>query len=308
VNQLTLIGLSRFEGESGFLFRLLVIHFILIILVLFNYTYVYYAPQTKRWDMVTTVQPYQLNNVVVDIDLARVSGFSETSKDILQNQLHTHLPPPFHSAAPLTDRIHTLESTAEQLQNAKENSTKDKLIACLKTAVLALLLAGTILLAIYAAPTLFLVGLFPFMILSIFCLMDAYSNLQIRQDEGLAFGAIFGMGLIIPLYEGLSRVSRLGDSLKKQQASIQADLTAYQRENSQLLPQAYRFFKEQSPDLLARLGRKIEDSERALGEMEQMAERSHVGEKDMRDRIFLLQKTKEELNAVAAFYRQFDPR
>lgn len=258
--------------------------------------------------MVTTVQPYQLNNIVVAIDLARVSGLSESSKDILQNQLHMHLPQAFHSAAPLTDRIRRLESTAEQLQTAKDNSTKDKLIACLKTAVIAVLLAGTILLAIYTAPPLFLAGLFPFLIVSLLCLLDATPKLQIKQDEGIAFGAIFGMGLIIPLYEGLSRVSRLENSFKQQQASIQASLAVYQRGNIEGLPQAYRFFKEQSPGLLARLGQKIEDSERALDAMEQMAERSQVGEKDMRERIALLQKTREELNEVAAFYRQFDPR
>lgn len=87
---------------------------------------------------------------------------------------------------------------------------------------------------------------------------------------------------------------------------LQYQLSNYKNQNNLLLPLAYQFFKNQSQELLEKLNHKITQSKKSLTGIKQPPERSTAEENELETRIVNHQKARDELNVVAAFYRQFD--
>jgi|GEM_PF-5597245 len=277
--------------------------------------------------MISIVQSYNFNNKIVDIDLAKVPNLSNRSKDIL-TALGTNLPQSFQTAAPLIDRVHSMEETKEMLREAQVDSGRDKAIAFLKAAMLVALVAGMIIAPFVLASldvVLLPIGFVAYLGLSGFLYMDScekIENIEKRLPDYSSpwystsrwngtdlRGALpaLGGGLILPLFEAFTHQSRLERVLQKQSEFIDTTMAGYQKQNNQLLPIAYQFYKDHSPALLEALDRKIEQSQQSLIAMKQLPERVEIGENEMQARIDTYQRTKDELITIAGFYQQFDP-
>ena len=129
---------------------------------------------------------------------------------------------------------------------------------------------------------------------------------KIGEYDPRGFFPLLGGGMVMPLFEAYTKESRLERILKQQIASVNKTLCEYRDQNNQILPLAYQFSKDQSSELLNGLSRKIEQLEKSLVSMEQLPERAGSGENELRARIITHQNARNELNAVAEFYRQFD--
>lgn len=276
--------------------------------------------------MITTVQSYQLNNKTVVIDLAKIPELSSPSKSVFRS-LGANLPEALRTAAPLADRVRSIDETAQMLQEAKNNSTKNKVIAFLKTALVVALVAGVITACVFGGVIGIIagsiLGYLAYTFLTVFLYCDSggkIKNLEMRLPnysnpwyfpendtyDPRALIPLLGGGMIMPLFEAYTRESRLERVLKQQIASVNETLSKYRDQNNQILPLAYQFSKDQSSELLNGLSRKIEQLEKSFASMKQLSERSEAGENELRARILAHQNAHNELSAVAEFYRQFD--
>lgn len=122
------------------------------------------------------------------------------------------------------------------------------------------------------------------------------------KDFKDVFISLLGGGLISPLFEAFTRKSRLERVLKEQKEGLQATLQTFKKENDSILPVAHRFFQEQSARLLSRIEEQIRSLETSLELLQTFSQKTEAGEKDLKERLLEYQKTKEELEAITAFY------
>lgn len=259
--------------------------------------------------MLHSIQPYQLNNKIIDVDLVQLPVISDKSQAILQKNLNIYLPPSLQNAAPLTDRIHKMEETAQKLQQATDNHKKDILIACAKTALLVALAAATVLLAVFLGPAFLAIGAVPFFILSaIFIYLAIYKGTTSSDQDinGSGLGAMFGLGLIIPLIEGCTRPYFINRDLHKQETEINTELDSFHAQNRTHLSEGYHFFNSWGQDMLSRLAHQIDEARNSLEVMQILPRRSPAGENEMQARLTELERARDEMSRVAQFYHKFD--
>ncbi|MES2273282.1 MAG: hypothetical protein V4487_03740, partial [Chlamydiota bacterium] len=314
--------------------------------------------------MISTIQSYQFNNKVAHVDLTKVQELSDSTKNILTN-LGAHLPQSFRTMdplihqvhlkeetkkqnfcskitssfscgdpiyavgmdAPLVERIHSMEETAQLLKETKENSTRDKVIAFLKTAAVVVLVVGIIMACIFGGKIGIalgcVLGIISYLMLTVWFYCSATENIaniekrlpdykrpwynpDMHPHDLRAFFPPLGGALVLPLFEAYTRESRLTRILKEQQEGIAATFSEYQEENNRILPNAYQFYKNESQKWIDQLNYKIEQSQKSLFDIEQVPERSVAGENDLKGRIAAFQKAIDDLKGVIGFYRQFD--
>ncbi|MES2272911.1 MAG: hypothetical protein V4487_01820 [Chlamydiota bacterium] len=283
--------------------------------------------------MSSIIQEYPINNKIISFDLTKPAvELSGASSVILENIGFTP-PPEFRTTTarivygyPLRTRLEQIEETAQMLKETKEHGTRDRAIAFLKTALVVAVVAGAVLACAFGGG----VGIALGIVLGIFAYMAVTANLYFEANEMIQLIegedaprhsywpartgdqeidpklilALFGGGLIMPLYEHFTRESRLEGVLKQRQEAVQTQLSQWKEENSKTLAIAYDFYKNRSGDATHRLSQKTEECEKSLAQMEQLPERSPAGEEDLRSRLDICKKAEVELALVLKFYQQ----
>lgn len=231
--------------------------------------------------VINTNQSYQINNKIIDIDLAHLPALSSKSQDILCKELGITLPERLRSIPtatspvskhrafkdlPLEGRIQHLKETSQLLEKAQKEGFRDKLIACLKVASLITFLAGYTLGCLLAPefflPALFL-PLFVYLIGSGLLFESASVDIQevekrsphYQNTENRRYVALFLLGaqFVLPLWEAFTKESRLQKIVQEQRTSIEETLTEYKRENEQRIPFISQFYREHSQEIRSKL-------------------------------------------------------
>ncbi len=250
------------------------------------------------------IQTYQFNNREVQVDLGEAPRLSDSSKKVLQQELSLYVPPQLEGAE-LKSRIDTLPSMVREIQEAKDGKVQDRLLACLKVILVAASVAATVL-CIMNGSLFAILGIVAFMAASLWGIMDAAQRLNLHQDEGLAFSAMIGAGIFLPLFEVFSRIIRLEASLDETKETIEQDLEKARAANLQLLPENYRYYQRETARVEEVLTRRIEESEKSLQGMEILPTRSPAGEAELSSRLAALRETRENWTKVVEFYNQFN--
>jgi hypothetical protein len=289
-----------------------------------------YIDVKTEFIVISSIQDYQLNNKTVSVDLGQAPRLSKESINLLTD-LEMDVPRSFQTDASLKDRISSMQETAKILQTAKENRTKDKVIACLKTALLAALVAGVVLGIVFSGqPVLFIMfGWLAYVVVSMglgFMAAREIANVEKRSPDNsnswycdeldspdmgpgtmlFSYLSVLGGGFVLPLFEVFTRESRLERVLMEQQENLQGQLSDYKSKNDSILPRAYEFYSNKTQSLLDELQYKIEASQQSLDLMKQLSERSLRGETELQARSAAYQKAVDELRSEAQFYHQFD--
>lgn len=262
--------------------------------------------------MISTIQTYQLNNKQVEVDLTRVPEFSSASKNILTSLFKTASLPSLRTPQDglLINEIKTMENTMEMLQQTKENGTFQKARALLKTAFVVAMVAVLILCCLSGGPLGFPIGMLIASVLFSSCSLEMISDIEKTSPEYLNSSfyrhrilyALFSLTGLMPLCEAYTREARLTRVLNEQQNSISNTLSQYKDHNEQVLPLAYRFYRDQTTEAMNELNHRIERiKETNLSDMP--AECLDLKE----SRLHEFYHARHELACVAEFYKQFDP-
>lgn len=86
----------------------------------------------------------------------------------------------------LQDRVKNITELQEALQNTQANGTKQKLIVCLKVALLAAFVAGSVLSIVFGGPIGTVLGamsLLPFVIMSAIVFMNAKDSIETIEKK-----------------------------------------------------------------------------------------------------------------------------
>ncbi len=180
------------------------------------------------------VQSYTYNGKTIQVDLREVPEFSTSSLEILKH-LKVQVPDAFQSAAPLKERLRTMEKTTKLLKESQDKYIQNKVLALLSAVgsvaglAMAVLLSGN------------------------------------EFAEGSAPGAIVFLGLGVISWDLWTRASTLQGRFDQQTETIQQTLSEYQRNNDRTLPEAHRFYSgEASQKLIPLIDAKMKEAEEYL--------------------------------------------
>lgn len=245
------------------------------------------------------------------IDPHTIEELSPETK-LLLTKFGVELPEKFKNEN-LKGRVRSMDETERLLKEAEKNELKNRLIALAKTASIIVLVAGVILACLFGGEVGMGLGLFfgslAYLFLTVILYVDAGEKIKninghtwyfprLHERDLRAFFPLLGGGLILPLYEALTRKNRLKNALDNQRASFQEAFSTY-------LPEAHRFYAKTSTQVLDQLNQKIERLRTSLLHLEKAPERSLIGEAELRLELAAFRKAQSEWTKSAEFYQQF---
>jgi hypothetical protein len=274
---------------------------------------------------ISTVQTFQINSKTIRIDLAQVPEISEASRRLLAILRDEGLPSAICTAAPLKKRISALAETERMLQEATDKNFRNKLFAVLKTALVVVLIYEAVAFSVDGGTLAVLGGAGPAEVLYCFLTCYLYHKAKkkiTRIEERLPnyspqwcfkydvivpiVAPVLGGGLVLPLYEAITKKARLEKVLERQKEILNAEFSSYKEHNIELLPLAYRFYRTHSFHLLKELDLVIDKFTKKLVEMVNLPNKSAARENDLRFQLADYHMAREELIAVMRFYNQIE--
>ncbi len=237
----------------------------------------------------------------------------------------------------LRGRINSLNKTLTEL-NTKKNYERDyKFFSFLKTALLTYICASFVQICHFTTKIVFLVQapiLVKFLALgAAVCFsfvffkaiqsanLDSTKNMVkienrvdsykkpwyfIEENDQFKFTQvphIIAGGLILPLYEAFTRISRLNRVFKQQQEDLKN--FASKGDLNEEFISTYQFYKINSTILYTKLDLAIKNIDESIKVMETLPERSKLGEKDILVRLNRHKEAQQELAEIAEFYEKF---
>ena len=271
----------------------------------------------------STIQSYRVNDKTVDVDLTIVPELSDASRAVLTELSGGIIPAPFQTAKPLKDRIQSMDKIIELLKETQDPANHYKLKAVLTTALVVVLTVG-----IFFGLTGNTLSSDPFGPLISALLAYIGMNLYISYEAEQAIEniekrspkyrisppsdgnyltslpkAFFG-GFVFPLFEALTRESRIKRVFAEQRTFINETLKGWKEQNDQVLPSAHLFYKNNSAALISKLEHKISEAERQLEELDKTT--VPIGRSKVSTFIATRQTTLKELQKLGQFYQQWD--
>lgn len=274
--------------------------------------------------MSLTVQSFTYNQKTSLVDLSKVPELSSKSREELKkidSLRELTLPLPLRSGKNLQNRISRIREVMNMLERANDNRCRNTLIALIKSVIVTASLAFTIKFATTGDDKDFWM-----IALGIVCYIyfatsfyhtakkkierveekrlnhPPHNDLWIDRVFPIAIPSFLGMGIILPLYEALTKRQRLNSVLSQLQEEIRTDFKAFMQENSSRLVQAFYFYRNHSELLLQELDRTIQSCTQEL--TQNPSNLSYAN--DLRGVIDSYHELRNELSRVIRFYKRIE--
>jgi len=261
--------------------------------------------------MIRTIQDFQLNHHPVQVDLKDVPDISPATKKIFTD---LGSPPPeslqhFKMGNRIESLSTNIETLEKKLKEAKDHSIRDKIFSLFKMVLSISLLTAGILGLVFGtgalAAVVFIVGFISFLLLNGYY---AHSfGKEIGNEQIINHGTMV-FGFLIPPYQAFSRIPRLEKSMtgmRKELETIDTGLRNPEPKIQEVLAQSFTYYSVQGEALERRLEEKVQNIRDILQRMEQHPERSEAGEMEFKEKLLVLSKAQQELQASKAFYQTF---
>lgn len=230
----------------------------------------------------------------------------------------------FHKKCPIDQEIQTIGDIEKSLKETQDQVLRNQLIALLKTTLLIMFVAGSIVACVYGGSIGLALGM-PTAILgpsllSVYFYQQAKESIQKIEQQIPGYVrpwyfpgwqpdvpiqpelllALCGGGLIMPLFEAYTRTSRLERLLHSKQTQHKQTVTGYQQQ----LAEGFQLAQTRLPEFLQTLQTEIEKCQSSLNIMRQCSARSVLGEHDLESQISQYQNAQTEVRAILEFYQK----
>lgn len=204
---------------------------------------------------------------------------------------------------PLKDRCEKLSSTIEKCRDAKEHKVRNILFGVLRTALFVAVVAAGVVGTVLLVPLAPAVGaLIPIATFLACCGLGTYYMERIWPGQATSFDIgspfiwMFG-GPFFPLYEELSKVSKLENEISKDQEEI-----------GNRFPEFVEWYTEEYQGLHEKLENELEKIQESLETIQNLSFETNAGKADLEDKLTAYKQALADLETGFQYFSHFQKK